>query len=86
MTDLEKAVKDLQDNLLVLTEIERRQSAMLREHSERIVANEEYIARLNAESAKYQRRTEQNLAEITDKLNGLIGYMDGQHRPPGNRL
>jgi 23S rRNA maturation mini-RNase III len=82
MTDLEKAVKDLQDNLLVLTEIERRQSAMLREHSERIVANEEYIARLNAESAKYQRRTEQNLAEITDKLNGLIGYMDGQHRPP----
>jgi hypothetical protein len=82
MTDLEKAVKDLQDNLLVLTEIERRQSAMLREHSERIVANEEYIARLNAESAKYQRRTEQNLAEITDKLNGLIAYMDGQHRPP----
>ena len=24
---------------------------------------------------------EQNLAEITDKLNGLIGYMDGQKRP-----
>jgi len=81
MTDLERAVKDLQDNLLVLTEIERRQSAMLLEHSERIVANQEYIAKLNAESAVFQRRTDQNLAEITDKLNGLIGYMDGLHHP-----
>lgn len=81
MTNLEKAVKDLQDNLLVLAEIERRQSALLREHSEPIVANEAYVARLNAEAAEFRRRTDQNLAEITDKLNGLIGYMDGQDRP-----
>ncbi len=81
MTNLEKAVKDLQDNLLVLSEIERRQSALLREHSELIVATENQVARLNAESAGFRHRTEQNLAEITDKLNGLIGYMDGL-RPP----
>ena len=30
------------------------------------------------ESAVFQRRTEQNLAEITDKLNGLIGYVAGR--------
>jgi hypothetical protein len=72
MTNLEKAVQDLQDNLVVLAEIERRQSALLRdEHSE-------LIARLNAESAEFRRRTDQNLAEITDKLNGLIGYLDGR--------
>ena len=82
MTNMEKAVKELQDNLLVLGEIERRQSALLREHSELIVANERHIAKLDAESAEFRRRTEQNLMEITDKLNGLIGYMDGMHGPP----
>ncbi|SRR5260370_10048672 len=35
------------------------------------------IATLEAKSAAYQARTEQNLAEITDKLNGLIGYVAG---------
>jgi len=30
------------------------------------------------ELAEFRRRTEQNLAEITDKLNGLIGYIDNQ--------
>ncbi len=64
----EQAIKDLQDNLVVIAEIERRQSAILREHTERI-----------AEIEEFRRRTDQNLAEITDKLNGLIGYID---RPP----
>jgi chromosome segregation ATPase len=31
------------------------------------------IAALEAKSAEYQARTDQNLAEISDKLNGLIG-------------
>ena len=34
------------------------------------------------ELLEFRRRTEQNLAEITDKLNGLIGYIAGLH-PPG---
>ncbi len=69
--NVENAIKELKDNLLVIAEIERRQSELLREHSELI-----------AESTVFQRRTEQNLAEITDKLNGLIGYIDGMG-PPG---
>src|SRR5260370_33659636 len=32
------------------------------------------IATLEAKAAAYQARTDQNLTEITDKLNGLIGY------------
>jgi predicted nucleic acid-binding Zn-ribbon protein len=71
VTNIEKAIKELQDNLLVIAEIEKRQSALLREHSE-----------LHPENVEFRRRTEQNLAEITDKLNGLIGYTDGLHRPP----
>lgn len=74
MTNLEQAVKDLQDNLIVISEIERRQSELLKVHSERLVL-------IEAESAEYRRRTDQNLAEITDKLNGLIGYVSDQ-RPP----
>ena len=66
----DQVIRELQDNLLVITEIERRQSALLKEHSEHI-----------GELIQYRLRIDQNLAEITDKLNGLIGYMDGQ-RPP----
>jgi hypothetical protein len=38
------------------------------------------IAALEAKSAEYQARTDENLAEITDKLNGLIGYVAGLGR------
>ena len=69
--DYEHAIKDLQDTLLVIAEIERRQSRMLLEHSEHI-----------GELIEYRRRIDHNLAEITDKLNGLIGYVDGFRPPP----
>ncbi len=54
----------------MIAEIERRQSAMLREHAEML----HHIL-------EFRHRTEQNLAEITDKLNGLIGYVDGLPPP-----
>ena len=69
----EQAIKELQDNLIVIAEIERRQSAMLREHAE--ILHQQNLHQ--AELLEYRRRTDQNLAEITDKLNGLIGYVDG---------
>lgn len=76
--NVEHVIKELQDNLLVIAEIERRQSELLLEHSKLLRKHDEMIG----ESAVFQRRTEQNLAEITDKLNGLTGYIDGMH-PPG---
>ena len=75
MSNIEQAIKDLQDTLNVIAEIEKRHSATLREHSERTV-------RLEAESLEFRRRTAQNLAEITDKLNGLIGDVGGMNPPP----
>jgi hypothetical protein len=69
----EQAAKELQDNLIVIADIERRQSAMLREHAEMLHQHNLH----SGESLEFRRRTGQNLAEITDKLNGLIGYVDG---------
>lgn len=71
MSNIEQAIKDLQDALVVIAEIEKRQSAMLRDHAEHL-----------GELLEFRRRTDQNLAEITDKLNGLIGYVGGMHPPP----
>ena len=34
------------------------------------------ITEFETKSAEYRARTDQNLAEITDKLNGLIGYVN----------
>jgi len=80
MSQLEAAVKQLQDSLIVISEIERRQSALLREHSELIVS----IERNLASSAKIQQGTDfklqqvtVKLEEVTDKLNGLIGFVGG---------
>ena len=72
--NMEAAIKDLQDSMIVISEIEKRQSALLLTHSK-------WIANHDAELKEYRRRTDQNLAEITDKLNGLIGFVGG-HQPP----
>ena len=69
--------KELRANLAVLAEIERRHSAALRRRIEPKGANGSYVGKLDAESARLHQRTERNLAEITDKLNRLIGYVDG---------
>jgi hypothetical protein len=75
MSNIERAIKDLQETLIVIAEIEKRQSTLPREHGERNV-------RLEAESLEFRRRIDQNLAEITEKLNRLIGYVGGMNPPP----
>jgi hypothetical protein len=75
--NFEQAIKAIQDNLIVIGEIERRTSEVLREQSEILHEHNLHFAEL----LEFRRRTDQNLSEITDKLNGLIGYIDGQ-RPP----
>jgi hypothetical protein len=75
--NFEQAIKAIQDNLIVIGEIERRTSEVLREHSEILHEHNLHFAEL----LEFRRRTDQNLSEITDKLNGLIGYIDG-HQPP----
>ena len=71
MSNLERAVKDLQDNLVVISEIERRQSELLKVHSERLVL-------IEAESAEYRRRTDLSLAHAA--TNSAIFPINALHR------
>jgi hypothetical protein len=68
---MEAVIKKLQDVLTDTVELERLESKLAREHSELLVSVEEQILEARRESAVFQKRTDQNLAEITDKLNGL---------------
>jgi chromosome segregation and condensation protein ScpB len=64
---MQAAIKDLQDSMVVMAHIQKTQSEHLGE-----------LVQFRLDSEKFRHRTEQNLAEITDKLNGLIGYVAGQ--------
>jgi Skp family chaperone for outer membrane proteins len=85
-------LKDLDDlmnahNKTLLAEEERLQA-----HAEALLSHDKMLKALSdakiklieeaEKEAEFRARTEQNLLEITEKLNGLIGYMEGQHRPP----
>ena len=81
---LQAAMKELQDAIVVMAHMETRQTERLlrqeREIEEFAAARarvERKVLRLEEESAQVRRRTEQNLAEITDKLNALIGFISG---------
>jgi predicted nucleic acid-binding Zn-ribbon protein len=84
---MQAAIKELQDAMVVMAHIEKRQSEMLNVHSDYLAEIAEFRHRTEknlAEISEFRRRTEQNLAEMTDKLNGLIGYVAGQR--PGGEL
>lgn len=68
------AIGDLRNALIVTAEIQHRQAEVQRRQAEWLETHEERL-----------RRVELNLAEATDKLNGLIGFMDDffRRRPPG---
>lgn len=69
-----------------MAEIEAKHEARMNEHEEALLDHEEEHRRLLRaqvliadelrETSVAQRRTEQNLAEATEKLNGLIGVVD----------
>jgi hypothetical protein len=59
----------IQDAMVVMAYVEKRQSEILKTHAEHLAEINEY----RREAEEFRRRTDQNLAEITDKLNGLIG-------------
>jgi len=63
---MQSAIKDLQDTMVVMAHIEKTSSEHVKD-----------LVQFRIESEKFRLRTEQNLAEITDKLNGLIGYVAG---------
>lgn len=69
---MQAAIKELQDAMVVMAHIEKKHGEHIKE-----------LVQFRIESERFRQRTEQNLAEITDKLNGLIGYVAGRdpHNP-----
>jgi hypothetical protein len=74
--DFEQEISRLQDTLVVMAEIQRLQADLQRIQAERIIATEEGM-KLHEQRMNH---IELNLSEISDKLNGLIGFMDGHFR------
>jgi len=69
--DMEGAIKQLQETAIVMAGIQARQAEALKEHGEWLVSHTRAMA-------EFDRK----MIEIEDKLNGLIGYMDGQRPKP----
>jgi hypothetical protein len=67
--DFEQEISRLQDTLVVMAEIQRRQAEVQQMQAEGFALHEQRM-----------RHIELNLSEISDKLNGLIGFMNGYFR------
>jgi hypothetical protein len=59
---MQAAIKELQEAMVVMAHIEKTQSEHIKD-----------LVQFRIQSEKFRLRTEENLAEITHKLNGLIG-------------
>jgi ABC-type phosphate transport system auxiliary subunit len=74
--DFQNAIKELQDTLVVVSEIQRRQAEVQKLQAQELDAMREAY-RLHE---KRMAHFDENMHEAGDKLNGLIGYLDGLRR------
>jgi hypothetical protein len=82
--DMELVLKQLQDTATVMAGIQARQAEVLKGHGDWLAEHNASIARHEAFVARHEEflvRHEQTMREIEDKLNGLIGYVDGNRKP-----
>jgi hypothetical protein len=70
----EKAMIDVQDTLIVMAEIQRRQSEVQKLQAQDVEFHRQQLA----EHEKRMAHIDLTLTEITDKLNGMMGYLDNQ--------
>jgi uncharacterized coiled-coil DUF342 family protein len=67
--NFEQEINQLKDTLIVMAEIQRRQAEVQKMQAEGLALHEQ---RMN--------HIDMRLAEIADKLDGLIGFMNGYFR------
>jgi len=81
--DFEAAIRQLQETEIVTAAIQARHAQFLKEHNQWLEQSTLAIARHEAWLANHERamaRHDVVMAEIEDKLNGLIGFVDDQVR------
>jgi hypothetical protein len=64
--NFEQEIRQIQDTVVVMADIQRRQAAVQKLQAEGMELHEKRMAHVDM-----------RLAEITDKLDGLIGFMGG---------
>jgi hypothetical protein len=75
----DEAIRSLQDTAVVMAEIQRRQSDVQKTQ----VGLVESLLEFRQQTEKNLAHVTVRLAEITDKLDGLIGFVDRlPKRPP----
>lgn len=72
----------LNKTLIAQSRVLTAQSDAALTYIEHLSQHRREIDRVDSEAAAFRRRADQNLAEITVKLNGLIGYVAGIKPPP----
>jgi hypothetical protein len=71
--NFDQEISQLKDTLVVMAEIQRRHAAIQKTQAEEAFAMHESM-RLHRQRMEHVELT---LGETGDKLNGLIGFMDG---------
>jgi hypothetical protein len=74
----EEAIRSLQDTAVVMAEIQRRQTEVQKTQAGLVESLLEY----RQQAEKNLARVTVRLAEITDKLDGLIGFVDRLPKQP----
>jgi hypothetical protein len=76
--NFEHEIRQLQDTAIVMAEIQRRQAEVQKLQAEYVVSMQESL-RVHQQRMDH---VDMRLSEITDKLDGLIGFMGGYFRGP----
>lgn len=76
--NFEQEIRKLQDTAVVMAEIQRRQADVQKLQAENVVYMQESM-RIHDQRMNH---IDMRLAEITDKLDGLIGFMGGYLKRP----
>jgi hypothetical protein len=76
--NFEQEISQLKDTLVVMAEIQRRQAEVQKLQAQELDQQRESWA-LHEQRMNH---IDVRLAEITDKLDGLLGFMDGYFRRP----
>jgi hypothetical protein len=73
---MEAAIREIQDAMVVMAHLEKEQSERIAQHHADLKVARDRCDRIE----KNFERLQLTVAEIGDKLDGLIGYMDNQKR------
>ncbi len=80
---MQAAIKELQETAIVMSGIQARQAAALKDQAEWLAGHEQRMLEQKQRMRDHEQRMERigmNLSEATDKLNALIKIVDDRRQ------